>query len=257
MNKFDLLYEQILEEMNRRDFLKTLGKGAKVVAGNKLMPGGIVGTALKGAINVAAGAPPIDINKAIFRAAEFSYNLGDNMQIEKIVPMLRNSFVTVFNGLKQLNLTSKDLQDDYAKIIDELDLDKIKQYIKDGEYRDLDDWFVSFTENGADQDYVHSFLDIAFKNNLLSLSNIKKLENDCGIYKIDYATPEEQARQAEEDIKKEEEWQKEYDKYRHQLVQQYIAKDIDYTRMDKAGSSEDEGYAKYYAESRRKNLTRI
>ena len=63
MKQFNLLYEQILENMSRRGFLKMLGKGAQVAAANNLIPGGVVGTALKGAMNVAAGVPPLDINK--------------------------------------------------------------------------------------------------------------------------------------------------------------------------------------------------
>jgi hypothetical protein len=80
MNKFNLLYEQILDEMNRRGFLKMLGKGAQVATANNLIPGGVVGTALKGALSNS----PLAFNLK----TELAYFFKPGLFFKKIDPYL-------------------------------------------------------------------------------------------------------------------------------------------------------------------------
>ena len=247
MKQFNLLYEQILDEMNRRDFLKTLGKGAKVVAGNKLMPGGIVGTALKGAMNVAAGAPPIDINKLTNKLLRIQWD-GDE------ITGLRQTYAGILSFLTQKNLANNvlkngnTLRDEINTVLSELDPKTIQSWVDntEGHGQDIlstEDYYINFIESGEDHEAYEGIIKTLFTHNLMSPANAKFLEEMTGEYWFDYVDSPEAKIAREKHYKK---MRDEAKKAMHQDHQIQTAKDIDYSRMDRAGSSEDAGYAKYY-----------
>jgi hypothetical protein len=241
MNKFDLLYEQILEEMNRRDFLKTLGKGAQVAVGNKLMPGGIVGTALKGVMNVAAGTPPLDINKLTNKLLRINWGDGE-------ITGLRQTYAGILSFLTQKNLANNTLKSEVNNVLGILDPKTIQSWVNnpEGHGQDIfstEDYYTNFTENGVDHEAYEGIIKTLFTHNLMSPANAKLLADMTGEYWFDYVDSPEAKIAQEKHYKK---MRDETEKNMHQYDQQRTAKDIDYSRMDRAGSSEDQGYAKHY-----------
>ena len=250
MKQFNLLYEQILDEMNRRDFLKTLGKGAKVVAGSKLMPGGIVGTALKGAMNVAAGVPPLDINKLTRNLLNIQWPLYTSPKIGD----LRTTYAGILSFLTQKNLANNilrngnTLKDEINTVLDKLDPKTIQSWVDnpEGHGQDIfseDDYYINFVEGNADGRAYEGIMKTLFTHNLMSPDNEKYLKNVAGEYWFDYVDSPE-AKIAQEKFSKK--LTNDTEKALHQQHQKQTAKDIKYSRSDYAGGSEDEGYAKYY-----------
>ena len=255
MNKFDLLYEQILDEMNRRDFLKTLGKGAKVVAGSKLMPGGIVGTALKGAMNVAAGVPPLDINKLTRNLLNIQWD-GDE------ITGLRQTYAGILSFLTQKNLANNilrngnTLKDEINTVLGKLDPKTIQSWVDNPEGHGQDifstkDYYINFTEGDEDYEAYEGIIKTLFTHNLMSPANAKSLEEMTGEYWFDYVDSPEAKIAQEKHYKK---MRDESEKAIHQHHQKQTAKDIKYSRSDYAGGSEDEGYAKYYESFLKKKI---
>jgi hypothetical protein len=222
------------------------------------MPGGIVGTALKGAMNVAAGVPPLDINKLTRNLLNIQWDGGG-------ITGLRQTYAGILSFLTQKNLASNilkngnTLKDEINTVLGKLDPKTIQSWVDnpEGHGQDIfstEEYFINFIEGGEDAEAYEGIIKTLFTHNLMSPANAKFLADMTGEYWFDYVDSPEAEIAQEKHSKK---MNDEIEKTMHQHHQKQTAKDIDYSRMDRAGSSEDQGYAKYYAESRRKNLTRI
>jgi hypothetical protein len=236
--------------MNRRDFLKTLGKGAQIAVGNKLMPGGIVGTALKGAMNVAAGVPPLDINKLTRNLLYIQWGRWEG----PVFTDLRSTYAGMLSVLTQKNLANnilrngKTLKDEINTVLDKLDPKTIQSWVDnpEGHGEDIfstEDYYNNFIEGDEDHEAYEGIIKTLFTHNLMSPANAKLLEQLPGEHWFDYVDSPEAKIAQEKHYKK---MRNETEKLMHQQRQKQIAKDIDYSRMDRAGSSEDLGYAKHY-----------
>jgi len=264
MKRFNLLYEQILEEMNRRDFLKTLGKGAKVAVGTSIIPKGLIGKAVTGLSTSKSPINLINIISKYFLNNPFYYadeNYGGyledikdavteadhiNQKFNNIITALKTndlpippSLVTaaqsILNGIGDLTGSIEMYKDDPEEYPLEVTLDSCEQIIND-----------LYQPDGIMGDFNNELVSFGYKNNLITSQAQQHLESDSNIYKCDYVKdPASEARKTKAEAEANE-MGKKYQKQLDQLNYQNIAKNIDYSRMDKAGSSEDEGYAKYY-----------
>ena len=250
MKQFNLLYEQILENMSRRGFLKMLGKGAQVAAANNLIPGGVVGTALKGAMNVAAGVPPLDINKLTRNLLNIMWPTDTNPKIGD----LQTTYAGILSFLTQKNLgnnilrNGNTLKDEINTVLGKLDPKTIQSWVDnpEGHGQDIfseDDYYNYFVEGNEDGEAYEGIIKTLFNHNLMSPANTKYLADAAGDHWFDYVDSPEAKIAQEKHYKK---MKDETEKAMHQHHQKQTAKDIDYSRMDRAGSSEDQGYAKYY-----------
>ena len=224
--KFDQLYQQLMEAMSRRNFLGLMGKGAAAAG---LAPKGMIGKTL---INTAMGKP-IDIDKAIFDYIKLTY-ANDEASTTGTIKALTKSFSSILSALQQKNLADDKVTKEIKTVLHHLSPEKLKEYEKNG--GNIEDFFTDFVENAWDQDATDEIMRVAYDNNLLSPTTVKFLEEyGMGAAECKTLTPEEKRKQQEElnRLDKEE--------------QDRVFKDgINYSRADKAGGSEDEGYAKYY-----------
>jgi hypothetical protein len=251
-------FNRLVEEaMGRREFIQKVGKGA---AATGLTPGGVVGKVLGGIggatakSGVVSSFLPDDVimgfvnfgnynMKGISRSTLLQHLIKDKNNLEVLDNFLTNNPIgeeeiyevgglVDFIKIAISSLTGKwkpgseDMADHWGFSMGELTPEYIK-YI--------------FDKDRDDEDLIHRILTNLFKNNAISPEVQKTLEDNYDIYKCDYT--EDLASQARRDRRDKE--RDEYRKRREELEKQY-AKSIDYSRMDTAGGSEDEGYAKYF-----------
>lgn len=180
--KFNMLYQQILESMSRRNFLGLMGKG---VAATSLAPKGALG-------KIATSlAKPTNISARQWMAAH---------------PALVKLFCT--NAAENFEYNAKEFIDDPNEV----------EVAFENGYLNAEDYLKSLNVNQIKQEFSGVF--------------------DVPINKLDELEAHESESEREE-IKKEQERNKEQERKKY-------AASINYSRADRAGGSEDEGYAKYY-----------
>lgn len=210
--KFDQLYQQLMESMSRRNFLGLMGKGAAIAG---IAPKGVIG---KIAMGVPVNKSPISASKAIIDFYECSGNIGE----------LKNAFTNMIGALTQSGakfLRSKPMQNSIANFYENIatgDMEVVQE--------DL-------------MDITYGILDNLYKEGFLTPQVIARLEGSdpfLGEYIEELQNPktwEQRVTNTDNDTDND--------------ISQY-AKSINYSRADKAGGSEDEGYAKYYEKSNHK-----
>jgi len=207
--KFDELYIQLIESMDRRDFLKWLTKGAAVAF--TPIPKGIAAAAssIKPAI--------IDTDKAIIDFYGFNGSSAVDM---------KNAFINMLSALKQKGATflhDKPLQNSLANFYKNLDTNDMEII------------------HGELQDITFGMLDDLHKGGFLTpkvVEHLSDMDIQLGHYIDDIQNPKSLFNRREDNNKNKKKYNELDDN------------DINYSRLDKAGSSEDEGYARYY-ESRK------
>lgn len=227
--------------MNRRGFLKMLGKGAAAAAA----PKGAIAKAL------TAESPVGSINTLLrdYIEADFSGKLT--------LPKIHSTFTTLFSFIKKYNLDSlldKNEINHIQQCIRETSPEAIQDAIKKIEQEDLA-WGITtyhpdrtplsvveanFFESGADLDAFDSVLNPLAQKNLIDKETAKVIKDTMGCDVRDFIqTPEMKA-------EKKKRLQQDAERAMKQYEYNKTARDINYSRMDKAGGAEDEGYAKYY-----------
>lgn len=262
MKQFNLLYEQILDEMNRRDFLKTLGKGAKVAAGASILPKGLLGKAVTG---LSTGKLPINLTAIIskyfidnpFYYADEDYGgyLEDiedieaytiNQKYNNIITAIKTSGLPIPPHILTITRAIFDHIDGIKGSIEMHEEDPDEYPLEVTLYSCKHDLNDLYQPDGIISDFNHELVSFGFKNNLITSQAQQHLESDWNIYKCDYVKdPVSEARKNKADAEASE-MSKKYQKQLDQLNYQNMAKNINYSRSDYAGGSEDEGYAKYY-----------
>lgn len=235
MNKFNKLYTELLEAMGRRQFIKTLGKASSIAG---ISPGSLG----KIAMNLATGAGPIDINKIIIDYVKFNFDAleGVNLGANESLNFMRNSLTLMYSFITKNNLPffTAAKKRDVLSALKEFDPNEIKKWMElDG--MTIEEYYESLMEGGADMGAFDEMLGVLFQNNLVSKEAQKVLYNCTGTSWYDYVnTPEA--------IKMREEKALASQRNFHQYLQRQNAKDINYSRMDKAGGSEDADYAQTF-----------
>lgn len=235
MNNFNKLYEELLEAMDRRQFLKFLSKGASVAG---VAPGAVG----KMAMNLATGSAPIDINKTIIDFLNLTYDGKTFIDLgpSKSLDLIRNSLSTLYSFIvkNKLPINDKFTVKEVKQALKELDPANIKK-VMDEDNMTIDDFFQNFSEQGGDIDGFDGMLRVLFQHNLINKEAQKALEEYTGTHWYDYVdTPE--AKKIRDEI------EAGHRRNFHQYQQQHTAKDINYSRMDTAGGSEDVGYAQTF-----------
>ena len=245
--------------MNRRGFLKMLGRGAVAAVAPK-------GAIAKALTNLpTGGAPKIDAGKALLNFIDTAYNVRSHpgSLIDKY-SLTVNTLSNFLLALKQTGLTTDPqlLYDIKHNIkVDSTILKYLKKELTQQQafdmlqkydavdLLDLDDSIDDFNLQSAIDNY-YNILDHMdeslsrtihqlFQHNLISPEIQSQLENKHNIYKCDYMNdPDSKARRNERRKKEREKNRK--DNYNN------IAKDINYSQFDYAGGNKDVGYAKYY-----------
>ena len=244
MKRFNLLYEQILDEMNRRGFLKMLGKGAQVAAANNLIPGGVVGTALKGALSNTPSAFNLKAELAYFiKPALFFNKIGPRLTVntvaegDQIIRNLKTNFSRIFAALTSKALPNQaKIAKDYADTNNYLNN---ALYVLHGgrdvsrlgyDYRNMSNVEVAdmFLSHVNDDVISPEMMGSVWNSGLITPEIEAELKQKYGIDRKDYQYDYPENDQPTRD---------EIDK---------AIENIKYSRSDYAGGSEDEGYAKYY-----------
>ena len=257
----------LLENMNRRGFLKMLGKGAAAATGQSLVPKGVVGSVLKGALGGIPNKtvtfltsmlgkhllynpvvptwyidwdwkvdPTNDLKTFNSTVAEYKSILSNLQKSGVVVPANMLSLISgVINKTNNLNQIINNHIQNPTKYTEKLTNDNISKIVQS-----------LYGEGGEIIDFNNELLRLGFKNNLIDLNTQLNLEKEFGVFKCDYVNDSESKARKDEfeneinrindNIKKRKEKEQYYN----------TAKDINYSRMDKAGGSEDTDYAKYY-----------
>jgi hypothetical protein len=250
MNKFNLLYEQILENMSRRGFLKMLGKGAQVAAANNLIPGGVVGTALKGALSNTPSAFNLKTELLYFHKPElFFKKIGPHFTVntvaegDQIIRNLKTNFGRIFAALTSKALPNQSkIAKDYADTNNYLNnalyaLHGGRDVSRLGwDYRNMSnvkvaDMFLSHVHGDV---IAPEMVSSVWDSGLITPEIETELKQKYGIDRKDY-----QYEHPENDQLTKDEIDKEIQKLKNTRSEMG-------SRFDYAGSSEDEGYAKYY-----------
>lgn len=259
------MYTELLEAMDRRGFLKMLGKGAAAATAPK--------SALAKALTSipTGGTPNIDAGKAVLDFFSI-LKLGDkpgelvdkyrfmNTALTNLLAVLtqnninigskknynlqqdlkyhtdhNNTVIAYLTGkLPQNKDTSKLLARDFG--IDTSLGQENAMDVLEADIEGLADGLEGTTE------WVVDSVGEMFKKNLITPEAQRELEKRR-IYKCDFVNdPESKMRKD----KLEKESQKQYKDYMDRYNYSMTARDIDYSRMDRAGGSEDVGYAQTF-----------
>lgn len=236
MKKYDILVDELLNEMDRRQFIKMMGKGA---AATGLAPKGVAGKILGAAAGGAAKPNPVALSAAIQAAAEnwikwttyggdpkvamtnvhaSALSLLNLFKQYKSVAPKANTYMIERQAMLTVKMTDPKMIEDRIKKGDFDNYAQVEQEWQESAeaaYFD-DELFLSMHENGM--------LTPAFRQKM-----IKQYHIDPG----DYV-----------DEIREKEWaQRKLDK---QDIAPKKEPNIEYSRMDTAGGSEDVGYAKHF-----------
>ena len=218
MKRFNLLYEQILENMSRRGFLKMLGKGAQVAAANNLIPGGVVGTALKGVMNATQVASQ-GINLSPLKLAIYNHY--------KTFTGEHAGYLLDLNGDIQRGTMSTLLKTlgQYKIPLDSFTAGQMKLWSQTSDYNNIPPGL----ETGA-VDIAHMLLNDLAKAKVGEAKIVpdevyKMVEKEFGWERANFENPSNNQQQKNKE---------------------QPSDGIKYSRSDYAGGSEDEGYAKYY-----------
>jgi len=154
MRKFDILYNQLINEadMNRRDFLRKLGKGVAAATGSSIAPKGLVGAAIKGVLGAATG------NVNIPGAAQFKSLLYPVLGMIKTVSgptgvsWVQNptNLLKLFNAASKLDKKVMDYSayetgySDFIKVVLANDSDFIKAVLADNMEEDYGEGLSAF-----------------------------------------------------------------------------------------------------------------
>lgn len=210
---FDLMCKQILLEMNRRDFLKNIGKGAAAAAGSKVIP--------KSLVKAAIAAPKLtvlNLQSIIYTMVREivlgqSAGAGAVYEIKLMKPLLA--------ALKMIKPNSSVIPE-IQSLLD----DKYDPSLADSDFTE-DDWNDAY----YNEPKLESILMQLQSEKLITPDLAKKLYDE---FEIDLGDFGDEDRQREADL----EDRKEIDNSQ--------------SRFDKAGGSEDDGYARYYEHYMRK-----
>jgi hypothetical protein len=231
--------------MSRRQFLD-LGKKA-VAAG--MAPKGVLGKVLQGAVNLAPTVGKIFNLKneiLLFLKAEFLfkwtgeyYSVTTEAEAMRAINSLRKNYDNIYSALMS-TVPSPGITFEYKRI---------KEY--------LDDTEDILKTGGANLSHPYEFHDskLVMASTWLSHfhGDVMAPEMMEALWSSGLITP-----QMEADFKKnygidkrsylggDEEYYREMDRKWEKEQMDKISKDIKYSRMDTAGGSEDEGYAKYF-----------
>jgi hypothetical protein len=258
MKQFNLLYEHILEEMNRRDFLKTLGKGAKVVAANNLIPGGIVGTALKGALSNSPSPFNLKTELLYFHKPElFFKKIGPHhftvntvVEGDQIIRNLKTNFGRIFAALTSKALPGQaKIVKDHANTINYLnnalyalhggrDVSRLGYDYRNMSNVEVADMFLSHVHGDV---ISPEMMDSVWDSGLITPEIEAEFKQKYGIDRKNY-----QPDRFNEELPTRDEVDKEIQKLKNDRSE--IG-----SRFDYAGGSEDQGYAKYYENYLREN----
>lgn len=218
---FDRLYAQYLLEMNRRDFLKNIGKGAAAVTGSKVMPSSLV----------KISATP-NIQNAIYAYWHLVYNaIDDNV---KYVQALHKSLGSILSVA-----TAKNPNSPLVHVITST-LNWINEELDGADREDFD----NFIEMLPDDPSFDQMMTALYDENYFTPQLKKRIQDEFNIdIDEDYNPSSEYNRRpfTQQEIKDQD---AELERLQRDREKAYI--DNSHSRFDKAGGSEDDGYAKYY-----------
>jgi len=257
MRKFDKLIEAMDRKMDRREFIKKVGKGATATG---LTPGGAVGKVLGNITGIASGNVnkflPDNVVMSLFNLGKYDIrgisksaliqqitndknnleslnnflqknpgSVGEIYNIEPLIGLI-NIAINSFTGKWSQN--DKELAAHWGFELERLTpshlIDLIDQNLEDGMT-------------------IQDVLKTLFEKNAISPEAQSKLEYFYDIYKCDFVQdPVSKARKNKRDA----EYKKHLEKQAKEWENKQYAQNIDYSRMDKAGGSEDIGYAQTY-----------
>jgi hypothetical protein len=201
-------YESFLSEMNRRDFLRTVGKAATVATADPKTIGGMLTKSVAGGGAAKLISGSLSLPTLIFNYyRDIAFDRFDDTG---------SSLLALINGLHKggINLA---LEDPFLK-------KNIDLWLKVGEGQISFDKAEELGLEMGSHDIMFSLASHLMDKNLMPEEAFKLMEQEYG-------------------------WKKEWFKRNKNpdIQQKDQSRDnIDYSRMDTAGGSEDEGYAKYY-----------
>lgn len=141
-------------------------------------------------------------------------------------------------------LNGKISQDEGKQLLKKYNMSHMFDYEEHFLMDTLEDDLVGYADYfDTLSDEVDEAVGEMFKKDLISPEAQKILEQDYEKYKCDYVKdPASKARKDKFEKERKESLERDLERYEYNRT----ARDIDYSRMDKAGGAEDEGYAKYY-----------
>lgn len=259
--------DQVIEEMNRRDFIKKMGQGAQAAVGSTMMPKGAVGSVLKGAL---AGAKNFNLDQIYLNLFDWRSDLHvspidtykSSANLLKRVNWDLNNYTALLDAANNnvIKFTPHDINgirnciSTYSlvsRILQGKGTQKDMEAVRDDyegkvNLRALNDFIVSHEEGWGEEAY--DLLTPAFRDNLLSPETIKKLE-DNGIYWYDYVdTPEAKKIRKQQEIENQkihDEWQKKIQKDAEDKAEKDKQQEITHgSRFDWGGGEEDRDAAR-------------
>jgi hypothetical protein len=230
--------------MSRRQFLD-LGKKA-VAAG--MAPKGIVGKVLQGAVNLDPTVGKI-FNlkneillflkpKFLFKWTGEYYSVTTEAEAMRAINGLRNNYDNIYSALMS-KVPSPEITSDYKNI--KKYLDKVEDILKTGgkhlygaEMYDSKIQMASTWLSHLHGDVMApEMMEALWSSGLITPQMEADFKKNYGIDKRSYLGGDE-------------EYYREMNRKWEKEQMDKISKDIKYSRMDTAGGSEDEGYAKYF-----------
>ncbi len=247
-------FDHLVEAMNRREFLRTIGKGASIAG---LSPDSVG----KIAMNLAAQPPESNIlTKAISKflikmpgvfTDELYYDAFENIEdVQLTLESYKEEYGNILNAFKKSGTTMPPglitplnyILEKFAEINGCVDMhiEEPEEYPEELTLQGCEELFFRLSsEEGPQNIFNNNLISYGFKSNHITPAAQKHLEDNYEIYKCDFVNdPASKARKEAVEARRED-WMEKHSN-------RVYADTIDYSRMDRAGSSEDEGYAKYY-----------
>lgn len=219
-------YQKILEAMARRDFLKLMGRGAVAAS-----------VAPKGALlKAATNMPGASIDTEIMNGLKLFYPVGNESpgsDIWKTIDATKKLFASIpaiLSG-KGIRLPTKT-QSEIGHLIQFFTPAAIKSAMKEQGYEDVIDYLQ---DNQDDISTFDDLIGVLFDNNLVSEPLAQEIfkRTDKHWWEFSNSPKARAARKKYEDDRNKE------------LTHKQYARDINYSRSDYAGGSEDTDYSNY------------